>query len=160
MTNKDKSECCPPFNPEPWDYKTQEWKDKLFIQDSVRQLFHIPLNMGPVVTRMFNKIEQSGAMPPVEEFLMLAYDPSPWKSELYMTVTKEIPGAQNTRLSGTYLSRVFDGPYDAVPKWFKEMENYAQSKGKKALKQYFYFTTCPKCAEKHGHNYVVAFAQV
>lgn len=24
----------------------------------------------------------------------------------------------------------------------------------------FHYTTCPKCAKLHGHNYVVAFAQV
>jgi hypothetical protein len=33
-----------------------------------------------------------------------------------MTVTKEIPGAENVQLSGTFLSKVFDGPYNAVPK--------------------------------------------
>jgi len=158
--NKSTPECCPPFNPEPWDYKTHEWKDKLFIQDTVRQLFHMPLNMGPVVTRMWNKIQQAQAATPTEEFLMLAYDPSPWKSEIYMTVTRDVPGAKMEKLSGTFLSRVFDGPFDAVPKWFKEMEAYAQSKGKKAIKQYFYFTTCPKCAKKYGKNYVVAFALV
>jgi len=32
--------------------------------------------------------------------------------------------------------------------------------GKMAEKYYFYFTTCPKCAQKYGHNYIVAFAQV
>jgi len=154
------SECCPPFDPDMWDGKTLDWKDKLFVQDSVRQLFHIPLNMGQVVTRMWNRIEQAGAAPANKDFLMLAYDPSPWRSELSMTVTKEIPGMLNTRLSGTFLTRVFDGPYDAVPKWFKQMEAYAQSMGRKALKQYFYYTTCPKCAKKYGHNYVVAFAQV
>jgi hypothetical protein len=77
-----------------------------------------------------------------------------------MTVTKEVPDALNVRLSGNFLSRVFDGPYNAVPKWFKEMEDYARKSGKKAIKQYFYYTTCPKCAKKYGHNYVVAFAQV
>lgn len=24
----------------------------------------------------------------------------------------------------------------------------------------FHYSTCPKCAKLHGHNYVVAFAQV
>jgi hypothetical protein len=24
---------------------------------------------------------------------------------------------------------------------------------------FFYYTTCPKCAKKHGHNYTVAFAK-
>lgn len=29
-------------------------------------------------------------------------DRSPWKSELYMTVTKEVPDADNVRLSDTF----------------------------------------------------------
>jgi len=158
--DKNSTECCPRFNPEPWQNKTYTWQDKPFIHDSVKQFFHIPLDMGKVITRMWNSIQQAGAAPATEDFIMLAHDPSPWKSDLYMTVTKDVPGAVNVRLSGTFLSRVFDGPYEAVPKWFKEMEDYARSSGKKAVKQYFYYTTCPKCAKKYGHNYVVAFAQV
>lgn len=88
------------------------------------------------------------------------FDPSSWKSELYMTVTKEIPGAENVKLSGIYLSKVFDGPYNAVPKLLKEMEKYVSSKGKKTKKYFFYFKTCSKCAKIYGHNYTVAFAQV
>ena len=53
---------------------------------------------------------------------MLAYDPSPWKSELHMTVTKEVPNAKNMTLTGEFFSKVFDGPYNAVPKWIKEMD--------------------------------------
>lgn len=116
--------------------------------------------MGKVVTRMCKKIEDSGASPPKEEFLMLAYDPSPWKSELYMSVTKEVPGAENVKLSGSFLTKVYDGPYNAVPKWIKDMDAFVASRGKKVLKYYFYYTTCPKCAKKYGHNYCVAFAQV
>lgn len=153
-------ECCPRFDPSPWQEKEHVWKDKLFIQDNVTQLFHIPLNMGKVVTRMWKKIEGAGASPPKEEFLMLAYDPSPWKSELYMSVTKEVPGAKNVKLSGTFLTKVYDGPYNAVPKWIRDMDAYVASKGKKVIKYYFYYTTCPKCAKKWGHNYCVAFARV
>jgi 6-pyruvoyl-tetrahydropterin synthase len=47
-----------------------------------------------------------------------------------------------------------------VPKWVKEMDKYLAEQGKKASRYYFYYTTCPKCAKIHGHNYVVAFAQV
>jgi hypothetical protein len=42
----------------------------------------------------------------------------------------------------------------------REMEAHVSRKGKTIKKQYFYYTTCPKCAKKHGHNYIVAFAQV
>ena len=152
--------CCPPFDPTPWEGKEITWQNKLFIKDTVAQFLHIPLNMGKVVTRMWQKVEAAGARPDDREFIMLAYDPSPWKSELYITVTKEVPGAENVRLSGTFLVRVFEGPYNAVPKWMAEMESYAAQRGDKVKKQYFYYTTCPKCAKAYGKNYVVAFAQV
>jgi hypothetical protein len=154
--------CCPKFDTVPWDEKTHQWQEKLFIKDTVPQLFHMPLpwTVNRTIGRMWNQAEQAKAAPDIKDFLMLAYDPSPWKSEFYLAVTKEVPGAENHKLSGTFLSKVFDGPFHAVPQWIKEMDQYIASKGKKTQKYYFYFTTCPKCAKKYGHNYVVAFAQV
>jgi hypothetical protein len=75
-------------------------------------------------------------------------------------VTKEVPNAENVKLSGTYITKVFDGPYNAVPKWIKETNHYVTQKGKTVKRYYFYYTTCPKCAKIYGHNYVVAFAEV
>jgi hypothetical protein len=91
---------------------------------------------------------------------MLAYDPSPWKSELYINTTKEVPDANNVRISGTFVSKVFDGPFNNIPQYMKGMNEYLDKIGKKPLKYYFYYTTCPKCAKKYGHNYIVIFAQV
>jgi hypothetical protein len=34
------------------------------------------------------------------------------------------------------------------------------AKGKSVKNYYFYYTTCPKCARKYGHNYVVVLAEV
>jgi len=120
----------------------------------------MPLNMGKVITRMFEIAEKANATPKAEDYLLMAFDPSPWKSELYMAVTKEVPTAENVRLSGRYISKVFDGPYSAVPQWIKEFESYLKSKNQRSLKYYFYYTTCPKCAKKYGHNYVVAIALI
>jgi hypothetical protein len=158
--NTKETECCPKFDPEPWDSKTHHWKNKLFIQDQVKQIFHRPINMAKVVNRMWSKIQKAEAAPPNEDFLMLAYDPSPWKSELHMTVIKEVPDAKNMTLTGEFFSKVFDGPYNAVPKWVKKMDKLLAEKNEKLKKYYFYFTTCPKCAEKYGHNYCVAFAEL
>jgi hypothetical protein len=152
--------CCPKFDPTPWHEKTQVWDKKLFIQDEVRQLFHIPLNIKKVIGRMWKQVQDANAATSKEDFLLLAYDPSPWKSELYMNVTKDIPDARNVQLSGTFLTKTFDGPYNAVPKWIKEMDTFVASQGKETKKYYFYFTTCPKCAKLYGKNYVVAFAEV
>ena len=162
MNNKNRDQCCPKFNPKLWDGKTHHWKNKLFIKDTVPQLFHMPFPpmIGKMIQRQWKKAKDDGAAPDIKDFLWLSYDPSPWKSEHYIAVTKEVPSANNAKLSGTFVSKVFDGPFNAVPKWIKEMDKYLTEKGKKSKKYYFYFTTCPKCAKKYGHNYVVVFAQI
>lgn len=154
--------CCPEFDRTPWDNKKHVWRDKLFLKDSVPELFHIPLPSmyGNVITRMWNKANDSGAAPDLKDFLLLAHDPSPFKGELFLSITKEIPGEENVKLSGTYMSKVFDGPYNQVPKYIKETDGYLASLKMKAKKYYFYYAYCPKCAKKYGHNYIVAFAEV
>jgi hypothetical protein len=153
-----KEECCPVFDPSPWQERELTWQDKPFIKDAVRAFLHIPFGMGKVIPRMWQKVEAADAVP--DEFIMLFYDPSPWKCEMYMAVKHEVPGAENITLSGTYLTKVYDGPYKDCGKFYADMKSYVQSKGKEAKKIYFYFTTCPKCAKLHGHNYMVGFAQV
>lgn len=154
--------CCPEFDPTPWDNKKHVWTDKLFLKDSVPELFHMPLPSmyGKVINSMWEKSHDAGAAPEIKDFLLLAHDPSPFKGELYMAITKEIPGEQNVKLSGTFMTKVFDGPYNHVPKYVKEMDGYLASLKLKAKKYYFYYAYCPKRAKKYGHNYIVAFAEV
>jgi len=63
-------------------------------------------------------------------------------------------------LSGTFLTKVFEGPFQNVGIWAKEMEKYIKSKNQKLIKLYFSYTTCPKCAKEFGKNYVVLFGQI
>ena len=137
-------------------------EDKTFIMETIPEFMHMPFPpmIAKAMGRMWKMAQDAGAAPELKDFMCLAYDPSPWKGELYTFVTKGVPGAKNVKLSGTFISKVFDGPYNAVPKWIKEMDKYLAEQGKKASRYYFYYTTCPKCAKVHGHNYVVAFAQV
>ena len=131
MKNDSETQCCPRFDPEPWHDKEMTWEDKLFVKDTVLQLMHMPLpgTFGRKVGRMWKKIEDAGANPDTKDFIMLATESSPWKGELYINVTKEVPNAENVKLSGTYISKVFDGSYNAVPKWIREMDQYVNQKG-------------------------------
>lgn len=152
--------CCPPFDPVRWDARTHLWQEKRFITDQVRLLFHIPLNIGRVIQRMWKKVQAAEAALPSEEGLILAYDPSPWRSELFMTVAREVPGAENVTLSGEFVSKVYEGPYHHVPRWFKDMDQFLAAQGKQATRYYVHFASCPKCAQHYGKNYAVVFAQV
>ncbi|MEL7656454.1 MAG: hydrolase [Bacillota bacterium] len=154
--------CCPKFDPTSWDEKTYIWDNKMFIKESIPVFFHIPLPwmLQRMISRMWNRVQEAKAAPDLKDFLLLSFDPSPWKSEYYMAVTGKVSGAEHVELSGTYLSRVFDGPYRSVPQWMEEMNAYVAKQNKMINKLYFYFTTCPKCAKNYGHNYVVAFARI
>ncbi len=154
--------CCPVFEPALWDGKTTVFEEKLFVKQVTPQLFHFPLpgSIGRMMTRTWAALEAAQARPADGEFLWLSCDPSPWKCEHYLAATREVPGLENVKLSGTFLTKVFDGPFNHVPRWIKAMDAYLAEQGKTAKKYYFYYTTCPKCAKKYGHNYVVVFAEV
>jgi hypothetical protein len=49
MSTNHTEECCPRFNPEPWDKKVITWQNKRFVRDRVTSIFHIPLNYGAVM---------------------------------------------------------------------------------------------------------------
>ena len=50
-----KEECCPKFEPKPWDGKIFEWKNKKFIKDKVFTIFYMPMNFGKVIVRLNEK---------------------------------------------------------------------------------------------------------
>jgi hypothetical protein len=158
MSVNNPDECCPRFEPEPWDGKELQWNGKRFVKDRVTSVFRIPLNYGAVMQRSVGRIEAAGASP--EGMMVLTDENSLWGADVYLEVTKDVPGAKMADISGTFLSRVFEGPYGSMHKWVKEMKAFVQSKGKSPQKLYFFYTTCPKCAKKYGKNYVVILAQV
>jgi len=150
--------CCEPFNPEPWQEKEIVWDKKLFVKDHVTSFLHIPINMGAKVIKNMALIERAGAQASYQ--LMLTDEKSLWGADIYIDVAKEVPGAQMATFSGTYLTKVFEGPYQNAGQWAKEMETYVKNQGRGLKKLYFSYTTCPKCAKTYGKNYVVLFGQV
>lgn len=158
MSSEVETGCCPRFNPEPRDAKEVNWEDRLFLKDTVRSFLHIPLNFGLVMVKNMQKIESAGAHIP--EPITLADDKSLWRTDVYIAVDKEVPGAEMDKISGTFLTRVFEGGYKNSGKWMKEMKAYVASKGKQVGKMYSFYTTCPGCAKVYSKDYVVLMAKV
>lgn len=125
--------CCPRFDFEPWQEKEIVFKDKLFVKVSTRSFLHIPLNMGKVMGRTMKAITNEHA---------------------------EVKGLDFERLTGTYLTKVYEGSFSDIPKWIKDMERFVKSKSKSMKQVYSFYTTCPKCAKVYGKNYVVLFAEI
>ncbi len=151
-------ECCPRFDPKPWDGKVLQWKNKKFIKGKVATFAHMPLNFGGVITKLNEKARKAGASVP--DWLCLSDHTSKWSMGLYLAVDKAVPGAENTTLSGKFLSKVYEGPFRDTGKWCQDFEAYAKDKGLKIKNWYMWYTTCPKCAKKYGKNYVAIICEV
>jgi hypothetical protein len=154
--------CCPEFKREKWDEKTHSWDKKPFILESIPTFFHIPFPpmIGKKVAKMCRLMEASGrAEKDKEEVLLLFRDPGAFKSEIYLSVTGPVKDAHNAEISGTFISKVFSGPYNAVPSFIRQMNEYLASRGNKAKDYYIHYAYCQKCAEKHG-NAMILFALV
>ena len=151
--------CCPRFDPADWDAQDLHFKDKRFVRAKTRALMHVPLNMRKVFEKTMQAIEDIDALDK-EDCIILSHDPSAWTGEHLFSVTKDVPGQETIRLSGDYLTKVFEGPYRNAPKWAAAAEEDAKAHGKEVEETFFFYTTCPKCAKTYGKNYVVTVSRV
>ena len=149
--------CCPRFHPGPWQEKELVFDQKRFLKDRVKSIFHVPLNFGTVMERDMAMIERTGAK---TDAFVLTDENSLWGADVYIGVDKDVPGAEMTRMSGTVLTKVFEGPYAKMNRFANEMDAYVKSKNKHVQKTLFGYPYCPKCAKAYGTNYIVILAQV
>ena len=150
--------CCADLDPATWDNRTFTWTGKPFVKNHMRAFLHIPLNFGAVVGRTQAAVEKAEAYP--EQPFWLSDEASPWRSDFYVAVDRDVPGVEMTTLSGTFLTKVFEGPFRDAGTWVKAMRQHIAAQGREVLKLYFFYATCPRCAKRFGHNRVVLFAQV
>ena len=151
-------ECCPKFDPAPWQERRVALDGKKFVQDRVRSFLRIPLNFGAVMARNMAAIQAAGAEPP--NMIVLSDENSLWGADVYLEVSKDVPGLRMATISGTFLAQAYEGPYRDIPKWIADLKRRIADKGKTLRRLLFFYTTCPKCARKYGRNYVVLFGQI
>ena len=151
--------CCPKFHPEDWDKKTFRFDDLLFAMAPTRSLFYMPLNLGKVMTRSMELIDAVDAQDK-ERYLILSQDVSKWRAEHYYKVTKDVPGMEMRKLSGTFMTRTFDAEFRDFPKLIQQLGTYIEEQGEKMKDFFVFYTTCPKCAKHYGHNYMVFFGRI
>ncbi len=145
--------CCPRFNPAGWSDRQLHFKDKLFVRAKTRSVMHVPVNMGRVFARTMQAIDNAGAQD-LEQAIVLSHELSPWRAEHLFAVTNDVPGQEMVRLSGHFRTKVFEGSYSNVRHWCKELTQLVdEADGQPDT--FFFYTTCPKCAQAYGKNYVV-----
>ena len=149
--------CCPRFNPEGWDGRSLHFEDKLFVRATSKSENYVPTDMAPVFERTFGNIEKAGAYDE-NDIIILSRDVSPSEGEHFFAVSKDVPDEEMVRWSGNFVTKLFEGPYQDAPKWEQQIKADLTSQGCEAGTVYFFYTTCPKCLEVYGKNYVVAVA--
>ena len=161
--NMDNSEtgCCPRFDPTGWDEKMMELDHLNMVCASTKSLFYVPLNMSRVMGSTMKAIADAGAELS-DRYLVLSQDKSPWKCNHYFLVDENhpVPGLETVSFSGNFITKVFEGPFNKMPQWIKALESEVKEQGFSMENIYAFYTTCPKCAEHFGKNYVVLFARV
>lgn len=160
ITEKDRETgCCPRFHPEDWDGKVFDFSNYSFIRTSTRSFFYIPLNMNGVMRKAQAAIEQAKAAP-VDRYLMLSEDVSLFKCHHDLLVTQAVPGYPLVKVTGKWFAKVYEGYYKDLPNWMRDLQKIALEKNLTIQRVLTYYTTCPNCAKKYGHNYVVLFGLV
>lgn len=157
--NDNETGCCPRFHPEDWDKKVFCLDNYMFAKARSKSIFHIPINLGKVMTDTMSSISKSDAEDK-ERYLILSHDNSMWSTDHYFLTTKEVSDLEMKSLKGNYITKVYEGPYNGIPKWIADFEEYIQSQGYTSKDFYAFYTTCPKCAKHYGANYVVLFASI
>lgn len=151
--------CCPRFNPEGWDDKELHFDEKLFVRATTKSIDHVPTDMGQVFEQTFNDIEKAGAYDP-DDIIVLSRDVSPSEGEHFFAVSKPVPGLEVVRWTGDYVTKLLEGPYENAPMWEQQFMTDLDQRGHKVDAIYYFYTTCPKCAEVYGKNYIVAVAKL
>jgi len=150
--------CCPRFDPVPWTDKEIKFKDKLFLKESITCIFYIPIGFDKIMVKNAEAIAKAKAVP--KEPLMLYDCKGLFGADLYIHTAKEVPEKEMEKITGIFLTKVFEGDFKDSGKWAKEMKEYVKKQGKEMKKMYYFYTTCPSCAKYYGKNYTVILGQI
>ncbi len=159
-TDINETGCCAIPNIDEWEEREVTFENKPFIRMYTRSFMFVPLNMSKVMRTIQAAATDADAEMPPQQVMILSRDLSPWKAEQLYAVSKLVEGADNLNLTGTFITKVFEGPYQNAKKWYDVLTAFAMSKGKSVKACYLFYTTCPNCAKHYGKNYTIGLAKV
>jgi hypothetical protein len=153
---------CPVIDTTRWDEQISIWENKQFIRGTMPQFLHFtfPRLVRKLMKKLWKQATDASAEPDGADFMVLTYDLNAWKGEIYMPVTRAVPGADNVTISGTYFTKVFHGPFKMLPQYVNEMDILLSRRDKLAKRYFFSSAACPRCERKYSENSIVAFAEI
>jgi hypothetical protein len=148
---------CPILEKGDWDGKEFVWKNKPFYKTKYKEFMHMPLNFGKVLSRALDKMQNAGVE---SEGFCLSGEEGTFSSSLLIPIKDGKSGLEQEKISGTFLTKIFEGQYKEAGDWAKEMVNYVHGKQKEVKKLWFWYATCPKCAKEIKKVQTVIFAEL
>lgn len=150
--------CCPRLKPEDFDRKVFGWKDKPFYKAKYLSFFRMPLTYGSAVKNAMAELKSRNLA--ADPMLMLSGEESMFYSSLLVEMSRDDSTVPVRKLSGRFLSMLFEGSYRNTSRWVKETVEYCKSQGHETTELYFFYATCPKCARHYGKAQTVIFAKI
>ncbi|MEK7096634.1 MAG: hydrolase [Patescibacteria group bacterium] len=147
---------CKELKKSDWDEKEFIWKNKVFYKTKYKEFMHIPLNFGKVITKAFKEIEKNKIE---TDGFTLSGEENVFSSSLMIPLKTKSDKLPTETMSGSFMTKLFEGQYKDAGDWAKEMTNYVHGKQKEVAKLWFWYAICPKCAKKMGKVQTVIFAE-
>jgi hypothetical protein len=151
--------CCPVFHPEDYENKLFDFSSHQFIKAQSKSIMYVPMNLDKVMTKTQGDIV-AAHQNFEDRYLIISQDVTPFKCDHYFIVKGEVPHYPIQKIEGLYYTKVYDGSYNNISKWMKDLDGILHTKGRKINEVFAFYSTCPKCAEVYKHNYVVLMAKV
>lgn len=151
---------CPEIIDSDWDLAEHTWGEKNFYSLSLPMLFHIPIGIGRRIERAMAKTQDKQyklSDPP----MVMSKDGLFSGAVMIGIERPEVEDPRVISLSGAELvSKIHTGPWKELNKGVSELLSFLRSKkGTHPAAIYFWYVTCPECAEGETHKTVI-FAQL
>jgi len=125
----------------------------------------MPLTFGSAMKRACDAMKAAGIEQKEPTDLTVLSDmTSKWSTRIFVSLpdgTTSVPNATVTNLSGTYVSKLYEGPYSNFGSWIQDLQDHIKTTHGEDLDPceiLAFYTTCPGCAKTYGKNYTILFA--
>jgi len=159
-TGREREVCCKDIDLSKWNFREVKWNRKPFYVVRYGTFLHIPIGIGKAMVSGMNIVAGKYHTPYPE--LWLSKETGLFSAKMLFAVKKANPGDPSIeKLSGTFVTRGFQGPYKNMGNYIRVFnEQVKQKYGRKPIELYFWYANCPKCAKKQGGPKIVIFGRV
>ena len=151
--------CCPRLKKRDWEKRTWKWDDKKFYKKHYFSIFHMPINLGSVLTKSCEMLSQKRLLPRGDP-IMLCRNENFWGGDIYIEVVRDSKSVPLEGISGKFITKLFEGQYKEARMWLMAMNAWCKAKGYDVEEIMAFYGTCPKCTKKYGSAQTVLFAKI